>query len=59
MVSAGELWVWVLINRPDQQASNCLLAAAPRLLWSKENVATISLPADLMEIRFVVSLTLT
>lgn len=36
----GELGVWVLTNRPDQQASKCSLAAAPHLLWSKENVAT-------------------
>lgn len=43
----------------DQQASKCSPAAVPRLLWSKENVATISLPADLTEIRLVASLTLT
>lgn len=55
----GEQWVWVLTNRPDQQASKCSPAAVPRLLWSKENVATISLPADLMEIHLVASLTLT
>lgn len=53
----GELWVQVLpyTHRPDHQASQCSLAATACLLQSKENVATGSLPEDLV----VASLTLT